>query len=368
MPDTRPDTHFDETGQCSACSAYQRRPMIDWDARKQDLLDLLERHDGCCIVPSSGGKDSHYQVLTLLELGAKPIVVTASTCMLTDVGRANITNLARYVETIELTPDRRQRAKLNRLGLEMVGDISWPEHAAIFSVPFAMAVALKRPLLFYGENPQDAYGGPPGSEEARVMTMRWVSEFGGFNGLRPSDMELMAGDMRYYQPPTLSSLEEIGVEAHFLGQYVPWDSERNARVAIEAGMRVRQLEPDTATMLGRMTSPCRANWWCAENLDNAMTGLHDHFMYRKFGFGRGCQQISVDVRAGRISRAEALDWVRAHDGLFPYDYMDVPVEDVLFHIAVTKHQLYEALDQFTNWDIFERHKHHPDVMPELKVA
>jgi hypothetical protein len=41
-------------------------------------------------------------VLTLIELmGAKPLVVTAVTCHLTPIGRANIDNLARYATTIE---------------------------------------------------------------------------------------------------------------------------------------------------------------------------------------------------------------------------------------------------------------------------
>ena len=53
------------------------RSEVDWAARRAELLeDILERYrsrDGSeydCIVPVSGGKDSTYQVLRLLELGA----------------------------------------------------------------------------------------------------------------------------------------------------------------------------------------------------------------------------------------------------------------------------------------------------------
>jgi hypothetical protein len=34
------------------------------------------------------------------------------------------------------------RAKLNRLGLELVGDISWPEHVSIFTTPFEAVAGL----------------------------------------------------------------------------------------------------------------------------------------------------------------------------------------------------------------------------------
>jgi hypothetical protein len=66
----------------------------------------------------------------------------------------------------------------------MVGDISWPEHARS-SRCRCVAAALGIPLLFYGENPQNQYGGPLGSDEARQMTQALGSEFGGFLGLRP---------------------------------------------------------------------------------------------------------------------------------------------------------------------------------------
>ena len=308
------------------------------------LLQLLDQHHGECIVPSSGGKDSHYQVLQLQALGAHVTVVTASTCMLTDLGRANITNLARYATTIEVSPNKRIRAQLNRIGLETVGDCSWPEHVAIFTTPFRMAVDLGIPLIFYGENPQNQYGGPPGSQEAREMTQRWRSEFGGFLGLRPSDLVGMHGitprDILDYTAPRALILAQRGVEAHFLGQYLPWDSHENARQAIAAGMQAEL--------------PTRANWWEWENLDNAQTGLHDHMMYMKYGYGRMAAQLSVDIRSGRVKREWALEAARGRDGLFPEVYAGVPIEAVLEHIGMTRRALNQTMDQFTNWDIFRR--------------
>lgn len=338
MPDTRPDTPFID-GECAACVSYRRRPSIDWDARRAALVALLERHDRRCIVPSSGGKDSTYQVMTLLELRADVTVVTARTCHLTELGRRNIDNLARHARIIEVVPNMAVRAKLNRLGLEMVGDISWPEHAAIFSTPFNVAASLGIPLIFYGENPQDQYGGPVGSEEAMQLTMRWRSEFGGFLGLRPSDFVGVDGiterDMRDYMVRPQPALA-IPLEAHFLGQYLPWDSHRNAEVARKAGMEIPAGPPGGA------------NWWRTENLDNAQTGIHDYFMWLKYGFGRGCQQISVDVRTGLVKREHALQWVEEHDGLYPYGYMGVMIEHVLARIGMSGDAYRACVDRFTN--------------------
>lgn len=345
LPTTRPDTQFVD-GICSACLAYDKRKDIDWNARMNELRHLLidsqAMHAGPydCVVPSSGGKDSHYQVLTLIELGARPLVVTASTCHLTEIGRKNIDNLSRYATTIEVTPNRNVRAKLNRIGLEDVGDISWPEHASIFTTPFRVAAAFGIPLIFYGESPQNQYGGPPDSDEGRQMTRRWVSEFGGFLGLRAADIVgregITARDMLDYTLPPLEP------EAYFLGQFIPWDSARNAGLARKAGM-----------ICDVFITPTPANWWPFENLDNAGTGLHDHLMYRKYGYGRGCAQISVDIRAGKIDRAAALRWVSEVDGVFPYTYMEVPISAVLERIGMREEDLDRVLDRFTNRALFD---------------
>lgn len=354
IPDTRPDTAFVD-GVCSACLSYAKRPHIDWAARARELHELLDRHHGECLVPSSGGKDSTWQALKLLETGAHVTIVTATTCMLTDIGRRNIENLARHARTIEVTPNRTVRAKLNRLGLELVGDISWPEHVSIFTAPFRAAVDLGIPLIFYGENPQEAYGGPQGADEARQMTRRWVSEYGGFLGLRPDDMIGQRGitqrDMFDYKAPTANRIAEEGVEAHFLGQYFEWDSHRNADAAIAAGMECRL--------------PSAANYWEFENLDNAMTGLHDHAMYRKFGYGRMAAQLSVDIRRGRIRRDRALNLVEQFDGAFPFKYAGVKVEEICKRIEMPFNDLMLALDRFTNWALFEGVKDERPILKEF---
>jgi len=341
MPETRPDVPFID-GECMACLSFKRRPTIDWNGRMDELRALLAKHDGRCIVGSSGGKDSTYIVLRLIELGAKPTVVTATTCHLTDIGRRNIDNLARYATTIEVSPNKTVRAKLNRLGLEMVGDISWPEHASIFSTPFRMAVALDTPLIFYGENPQDQYGGPMGSDEARQMTRRWTSEYGGFLGLRPADFVGIEGitehDMADYLLPDDEVMQSIGLEAHFLGQYEQWDSARNAFYSFEHGMG-HEL-------------PAPSNWWYTENQDNAQTGVHDYFGFLKYGYGRGCAQISVDVRYRRMHRGTAIEWIARNDGLFPSLYMGVSLHEILARIDMTDTRFLELCNQYMNRDLF----------------
>lgn len=354
MPDTRPDTPFVD-GVCQACINFKARQQVDWNAREGDFLRLLESipRNGSgydCIVPSSGGKDSTWQVLKCIELGLRPLVVTATTCMLTDIGRKNIDNLARYATTVEFSPNKEVRKKLNRLGLEMVGDCSWPEHVSIFTTPFRAAVAFGIPLVLYGENPQAHYGGPQGTEQATQLTERWRSEFGGFLGLRPRDLigiqGLTAEDMADYEMPTSGQIP-INLQAHFLGQYFPWDSWGNFEAATMSGF------------VAYHKRPCTGSLWAFENLDNAQTGLHDHAMFRKYGYGRACAQVSIEVRTGRIDREMAMRAVEGWDGSFPNTYMGVPFEAVCRHIGMDPKAVVRVLDQFTDWTL------HRDVSPKM---
>ena len=346
MPDTRPDVPFTD-GECQACINYRNRPEIYWSDRAKLFDELIRRHanNGSgfdCIIPSSGGKDSHAQVKRVIDQGWRPLVVTATTCDPSALGRRNIENLGNYATTIQVTPNRRVRKILNRIGLEMVGDISWPEHVSIFTTPFRIAVAMRIPLILYGENPQNQYGGPFGTHEAMTMTRRWRSEFGGFLGLRPSALVgypgLTTADMSDYQMPGQAEIEDLGLEAHFLGQYFPWDSRENADVALEMGMKVYPGH----------------RWWEFENLDNHQTGVHDYLMFRKYGYGRLCTQISVDIRAGLISREAALEKVRAIDWLPPSQTLGAYLQDTLAAIGVEMEEFQRIVDQFTDTSIVDR--------------
>jgi N-acetyl sugar amidotransferase len=242
MPETKPDLYIDKEGVCSGCRSFELREEIDWQARKSELTAILDRYrskDGSnydCIIPVSGGKDSHTQTIRMLELGMNPLCVTATTDKLSSIGRNNIENLKNLgVDYIEVTTNPAVRRKVNRLALTQVGDISWPEHVTIFTVPVRIAVQFNIPLIIWGENSQDEYGGPAAAAENNTLTRRWLEEFGGLLGLRVSDLIGQDGieskHLIQYIYPSDAELQRVGVTGLFLGYYLPWDGYQNALLA-----------------------------------------------------------------------------------------------------------------------------------------
>lgn len=352
MPDSKPDLKLDSEGVCNACRSYESRKVIDWAERKIELEGVLERFrvkDGSnwdCIVPVSGGKDSTYQVIRVLQLGMNPLCVTSTTCDLSEIGRRNIENIKNLgVDYVEFSPNPVIRRKLNRIGLEQVGDISWPEHVGIFTIPVRAAVQYGVPLLIWGENSQNEYGGPAAAAENHVLDRRWLEEFGGLLGLRVTDLIGLGGisakDIIPYSYPSDDELKRVGVTGLFLGYYLPWDGYSNALIAQANG-----FESLSTTVEGSVVN--------YENLDNHQTGIHDYFKFLKFGFGRATDIACLHLRRGRITREDAMAMVKRHDGKFPWTYLGKPIEDILKPLNLTVEQFIKICDRFTNKKIFCR--------------
>jgi N-acetyl sugar amidotransferase len=349
MPDTKPDLFIDGEGVCSACRSFEQRADVDWTKRRGELSSLLERYRSKgsnydCIIPVSGGKDSHFQTIQMLELGMRPLCVTATTDMLSDIGRENIENLKRLgVDYLEVSMNPVVRRRINRMALTQVGDISWPEHVTIFTVPVRIAVQFGVPLLIWGENSQNEYGGPAAAAENNVLTRRWLEEFGGLLGLRVSDLvgqeAITVKDLVQYTYPSDEELHRVGVTGLFLGFYYPWDGYHNALVAQAHGFRTYH-------------KPVEGSLVNYENVDNYQTGIHDYFKFLKFGFGRATDIACLHLRRGRLTREEAVVLVRRHDGKFPWEYLGCPLDKILSEIDLSSEDFVKICDRFTNKKLF----------------
>jgi N-acetyl sugar amidotransferase len=351
MPHSKPDLHIDEEGVCNACRSMEKRKDVDWDKRHQDLLTVLEKYQNNgsnwdCIVPVSGGKDSTYQVIRMLQLGLNPLCVTSTTCDLSKIGRKNIENIKKLgVDYVEFSPNPLVRSKLNKIGLVEVGDISWPEHVGIFTIPVRAAVQYNVPLIVWGENSQNEYGGPAAASDNNTLTRRWLEEFGGLLGMRVADLTesygIKARHLLPYQYPSDEELQRVGVTGLFLGHYLPWDGLSNALIAQANGF-VTFNQPVEGSMVNY------------ENLDNHQTGIHDYFKYLKFGFSRATDIACLHVRRNRITRQDALEIVKARDGKFPWTYLGKPIEKILEPLDMSVDEFIKICDKFTNKKIFKK--------------
>ena len=173
MPDTKPGIEINEEGLCQACINYKKRKDTDYDKRFEKLKELADkyrRNDGYydCLIPVSGGKDSHFQVYIMKEvLDMNPLLVMVNDPFsTTQVGKQNKINMQEAFNcdliSLDLSPDVTRR--MVRIAFEEFGSPTWPIDRAIYTYPIKMAIRMNIPFIIYGENVSWEYGGVLGEE------------------------------------------------------------------------------------------------------------------------------------------------------------------------------------------------------------
>jgi N-acetyl sugar amidotransferase len=352
-PETKPDLHFNESGVCSACIAAEEKDKgIDWKQREKDFFQIVEHYrlpkgklGYDCLIPVSGGKDSTYQAYFMKEVcGLNPLCVCFETTAVTKLGQKNLDNLSKMgMDVIHFKKNNAVYKKMVVESFKRIGDEMWPNHIGIFTIPVMMAVKLNIPLIIWGENPQQEYGGPSlETVKNRILNRKWLEEFGGLLGNRIQDMVGVDGitekELTPYFYPEDEEIEKVGVTGIFLGHYFFWDARKQLDIVKKFGFAVKEDGPTEGTY---------TNY---ENLDEKLVSLHDYLKYVKYGFGRASDHVSIDIRNNRITREEGIQLVNHYDGKYPH----FGVNEFIKYSGLTKEEIDEVIDSFTNPILFQK--------------
>lgn len=349
MPNTKPDLFFDEQGVCDACRSSEKKNAINWDERKKEFEQLIEKFRDSsggnydCVIPVSGGKDSTYQTYIMKKVyGFNPLCVSFEPTDSTELGKKNLANLGNFgVDLIQFRKNPIVYKKMVIEGFKRVGDPEWPNHLGIFTVPVRIALQYKIPLVIWGENSQLEYGGPSQASERRQLDRRWLEEFGGLLGNRVDDMVGVDGitleDLVAYKYPKQQDLDQAGITGVFLGSFFKWNAREHLEISKQQGFSVKE------------DGPVECTYTNYENLDEATYGVHDYLKFLKYGFCRATDHACLDIRNGRISREEGMLLVRRYDDKYPHK----SVNEFIKYSGLSKKEIDEVFDRFTNKQIFK---------------
>ncbi len=318
----RPTIIFDEEGICSGCRVAESKQTINWEEREVWLKELLEeykakaREEGNpydCIIPVSGGKDSHYQVYLAKEVyGMNPLLVTYNHCFNLPLGVRNLRNLVRRFDCdlIRVTTGLDKAKKLSRYMLKKCGDVTWHYHCGIFTYPFQVAVEKKIPLILWGDHARSELTGQFRLEDLPEFT-KWCRQQYDMRGIEVDDIVndpesgLTYQDMAPFMFPDDDPMEEVGVRGIYMGTYVEWDALKITRHLVEkCGFKIAQSKRDKTFNL-------------YHKIDDHANGVHDYLKYLKFGYGRATDHTAEEIRCGRMTREEGVELVKQYDSVRP---------------------------------------------------
>jgi N-acetyl sugar amidotransferase len=341
-PCNRPNIRFDSEGRCN-CATAADKDAIDWEARARDFRDVVAharaRARGYdCLIPVSGGKDSTWQVVTCLEHGLRSLAVTWRPPGRTAIGQQNLDNLISLgVDHIDYSIDPRVEKKFTLLALERYGTPALPMHMAIFSIPLRIAVRFDIPLVVWGENSAFEYGGAEESRRGFALDRVWLAQHGVTHGTGAGDWvgpELTEKELTPYFAPGDDELAQHGMRAVFLGYYFRWDPQLTAGVAERHGFRRGEA--------------ARTGVWDYADIDDDFISIHHWLKWYKFGFTRAFDNLSVDIRHGRLTRAQAIAILRERGDETPHG----DIEKLCAWLGITRARFFEIVDKFRNPDVW----------------
>ena len=351
----KPTIIYDDEGVCSGCRYHESRSRIDWEDREKMLKEILKeakirsrelgsRYD--CIIPVSGGKDSHYQTYLIKVVhGLNPLLVTYNHTFNTRLGIRNLNNLVDKFgcDLIRFTANTQSVRKISKLMLQKVGDLTWHYHAGIRTFPFQVAVQQQIPLIIWGEHGFAELTGQVTLEDMVEFT-KWTRLEHDMRGYEPYDLiseetGINENDITPYIYPSDEQIESLNIRGIYLSNFFSWDALQQVKLmknefdfAIHSGPRDRSFN-----LYGKT--------------DDHANDVHDYLKYLKFGYGRATDDASTEIRHGRMTREQGIALVKRYDHVKPGT-----LDTYLKFMGITKSNLMDWIEPMRDTDIWEKHQ------------
>ena len=350
----RPTIIFDEAGVCSGCRYHESRQKLEvnWEERLKMLEQVLDEakalarqrgnsHD--CIVPVSGGKDSHFQVWLLKKkYGMNPLLVTFNHVYNAPGGVRNLSNLVEKsgCDLVRYTAGVDSVRRVSRHMLQTVGDLTWHYHAGIRTFPFQVAVHYNIPLIVWGEHGFAELTGIVSLEDFVEFT-RWTRKEHDMRGYEPADLigkgGITLGDVRPYIYPSDEEIERTEVRGIYLSNFIDWNAKSHAELMI------REWDFSPVTYERDRTFNLYAK------IEDHANDVHDYLKYLKFGYGRATDDASMEIRHGRMTREEGIEAVRHYDAREPSS-----LQYYCEFLGITRGQFYDLVEAMRDAKLWKK--------------
>tara|TARA_B110000503_G_C7168869_1_gene423292 strand:- start:3899 stop:5113 length:1215 start_codon:yes stop_codon:yes gene_type:complete len=321
--------YFDDAGRCTGCqNSLVAKNNINWDERLSKLKKLFSENKSInskydLIIGVSGGKDSYFQThLAKNILGLNPLLVTYYGNNYTEEGEYNLRRMEKVFECdhIIFKPKLDVLIKMNLLGFFVQGDMNWHNHCGIMTYPFQIAVKEKINLILWGEHGYMDRAGMFFYDDYVEFTKRHRKEHDlrGYDWYNFTDegllemnkeklkMGINSDDLHWAKYPDDSDIANVGLRGIYAQNYVYWDGVKNAEIS------------EKLYGWQKYKGNFQRTYRKISNLDDMHeNGAHDYLKFIKFGYGRGTDHSTKDIRLGYMNKEEGIEMVKKYDHIRP---------------------------------------------------
>jgi len=340
---------FDKEGVCSGCRVHEEKDSLDWQERKGKLEKIFEEfrvktrniHD--CIIPVSGGRDSHFIVHMVKNVfKMHPMLVNYNQHYNTRMGIRNLAYLKTLLGcdsiTSTVSPERVKR--ITRESIRKRGSMYWHCLAGKTVFPVQAAVKFRIPLIVWGAHQGCDQVGMFSHLDEVEMTRKYRKEHDLMcleeEDLAQGSLNVSIEDMEQYSYPHDKELESVGVRGIYLNNYIRWDSKAQHELMIE--------KYGYETMVQQRTFDTYNDVDCFH-----YSGIHDYIKFVKWGYGKVTDHAVREIRLKRMTREEGIEMVRR--------YQDVRPEDLplfLDWLGMPEDEFWSQVNKFRDPRIWEK--------------
>ena len=363
--DTRPNIKFTEDGLCPPCAFYIEPDKIDWEARKEELKEMVafgkaNSHSGYdCIIGVSGGKDSSRQALFVKEvLGMNPLLVSLnySPEQMSLTGAYNLSNLIElgfYCVNVGCSP--KIWRNLMRAAFIKFGNWAKATEIALFSSVPRAAIAYQIPLIWWGENAAVVLGdlGMKGKSASDGNRLKYSNTLAGGDISWILNEGLSNREVLQFTYPSDEEMQRANLKIVFLAHFwKDFSIFTNGNIAALRGLEIRPEEPKK-----------NADFYGTSMLDENFFIMNMMIKWLKFGFGRASDNVNEEIRYGRMTRDEGIRIVELFDG----KCSDEVINNFAGYIGISLYEFWDIVDGYVNRELFEK-KSTGNYVPKFKVG
>lgn len=306
---------FNHLGICSGCEIHDEKYNLNWKLKWSKLLKIAneyrsKKNNYDCIVPISGAQDFYYTIHLIKKLGLNPLLVHYNKYFNTEVGIKNLANLRIKFncDIIYQNVNINSVKKITKKTLINFGNMYWPILAGQTVFPIQISTKYKIPLIIWGGHQGTEQVGMFSHNHEVEMSRRYRKDhdlfgFEAENLIETYD-DLNEEDLYQYFYPSDHLLNQVGTRGIYLSNYVPWDPKGQHELMIK--------KYNYKTIVFKRTIDCYDYVDCYNYMN-----VHDYLKFIKYGYSKVTDQLSREIRHGRINKLMALEIAIKYERAFP---------------------------------------------------
>ena len=347
--------NIDKNGISDTWKYSRIKKKINYSLREKSLLKLLDKHRGKygkydCIVPGSGGKDSCYaSYLLKYKYGMNPLTVTWPPILYTKYGYENFKNWLK-VGGFDNISAKRNEDLAKYLTKQSILNLFHPFQSFMLGqkiFPIRIAIKLKIPLIFYGENEAE-HGNSLADNSSSLRNKSFHTRKNMdkifLGGLKINQIlensKFQLSDLNDYMPPTEQDIANFPMEVHYLGYFEKWIPQETFYHSVEnCGFKPRPFRT-------------RGTYSKYNSIDDKIDDLHYYTTFIKFGIGRATYDVSQEIRNDHLHVDEGKKLIKKYDGEFP----DIYFNEILDYLNIKPSKFYDLCNKFRSPHLWKKSK------------